>query len=154
VAVLQDPVVSARVMGLRHVSDETPGIKRERSGKSFRYRDASGKIVHDAETLRRIRSLVIPPAWTDVWICPDPNGHLQATGRDARGRKQYRYHSRWREVRDEAKYTKLLTFARVLPQIRARVDTDLQQRGLPREKVLAAIVRLMEMTLIRIGNAE
>ena len=110
--------------------------------------------MRDAETLRRIRALAIPPAWTEVWICPDPNGHLQATGRDAKGRKQYRYHPRWREVRDDAKYTKLLTFARVLPLIRARVEADLKRSGLPREKVLAAIIRLMEMTLIRIGNAE
>jgi DNA topoisomerase-1 len=110
--------------------------------------------VRDLATVKRIRALAIPPAWTDVWICRDPNGHLQATGRDQRGRKQYRYHPRWREVRDEAKYDKLLTFGRVLPLIRARVAADLQRRGLPREKVLAVIVRLMELTLFRVGNSE
>src|SRR4051794_6919703 len=145
---------AAREAGLRFSTDSRPGITRRRSGRGWTYRGPDGATIQDRETLARIRSLVVPPAWTDVWICPDPRGHLQATGRDARGRKQYRYHPRWREVRDEAKYTKLLTFARVLPLIRARVDADLKRRGLPREKVLAAIVRLMEMTLIRIGNAE
>src|SRR5215210_2320485 len=139
---------------LRKVDISGPGIRRRRRGRGFEYWDENGGRIDDIETLERIRELAIPPAWTDIWICPYPNGHLQATGRDARGRKQYRYHPRWREVRDEAKYTKLLTFARVLPQIRARVEADLKHRGLPREKVLAAIVRLMEMTLIRIGNAE
>ncbi len=149
-----DPQVAARRAQLRYVSDASPGITRHAAKNGFDYRLPDGALVRDIDTLRRIRSLAIPPAWTEVWICPYPNGHLQATGRDARGRKQYRYHPRWREVRDEAKYTKLLTFARVLPLIRARVDADLKRRGLPREKVLAAIVRLMEMTLIRIGNAE
>jgi DNA topoisomerase-1 len=149
-----DPLVAAQRAGLRYVSDASPGITRHAARNGFDYRRPDGGLVRDIETLRRIRSLAIPPAWTEVWICPDPNGHLQATGRDARGRKQYRYHPRWREVRDEAKYTKLLIFARVLPLIRARVDADLKRRGLPREKVLAAVVRLMEMTLIRIGNAE
>jgi DNA topoisomerase-1 len=149
-----DPQIAARHARLRYVSDAAPGITRHKAKNGFDYRLPDGAPVRDAETLRRIRALAIPPAWTDIWICPHPNGHLQATGRDARGRKQYRYHPRWRAVRDEAKYTKLLTFARVLPQIRARVETDLKRRGLPREKVLAAVVRLMEMTFIRIGNAE
>jgi len=154
-----DPEVAARQAKLRYISDESPGITRHPARNGFDYRlpasgPDGGALVRDIETLRRIRSLVIPPAWTDVWICLHPNGHLQATGRDARGRKQYRYHPRWREVRDEAKYTKLLVFARVLPQIRARVDEDLQRRGLQRERVLAAIVRLMEMTFFRVGNTE
>src|SRR5919112_3300150 len=141
-------------MRLRRADCSGPGITRRRAGRGFAYFDEDGERVTEPEVLERIRELALPPAWTEVWICPYPNGHLQATGRDAKGRKQYRYHPRWREVRDEAKYTKLLTFARVLPLIRARVDADLKRRGLPREKVLAAIVRLMEMTLIRIGNAE
>ena len=110
--------------------------------------------MHDPETLQRIKSLVIPPAWSAVWISPDPLGHLQVTGRDQRGRKQYRYHARWRAVRDEAKYGKTLTFARVLPSTRARVDADLRRHGLPRERVLAAVVRLLELSLFRIGNRE
>jgi DNA topoisomerase I len=149
-----DPQVAAKRARLRYVRDTAPGITRHKAGDGFDYRLPDGAPVEDSETLRRIRSLAIPPAWTEVWICPYPNGHLQATGRDAKGRKQHRYHPRWREVRDEAKYTKLLIFARVLPQIRARVEADLSRRGLPREKVLAVIVRLMEMTLIRVGNAE
>ena len=149
-----DPQVAAKRARLRYVSDTSPGISRHPAKDGVDYRLPDGAPVRDAETLRRIRALAIPPAWTEVWICPDPNGHLQATGRDAKGRKQYRYHPRWREVRDEAKYTKLLVFARVLPLIRARVEADLKRSGLPREKVLAAIIRLMEMTLIRIGNAE
>ena len=149
-----DPQLAAKRAELRYVTDTVPGITRRAAKTGFDYRRPDGAPVSDIDTLRRIRSLAIPPAWTDTWICPDPNGHLQATGRDARGRKQYRYHPRWREVRDEAKYTKLLMFARVLPLIRARVDADLMRRGLPRERVLAAIVRLMEMTLFRIGNVE
>ena len=131
-----------------------PGSPATRRRNGFDYRLPDGALVRDIETLRRIRSLVIPPAWTDVWICLDPNGHLQATGRDQRGRKQYRYHPRWREVRDEAKYGKLLVFAKALPLIRARVEEDLKRRGLPRERVLAAIVRLMELTFFRVGNTE
>ncbi|HKS88867.1 MAG TPA: DNA topoisomerase IB [Stellaceae bacterium] len=149
-----DPAVAVRRARLRYVSDAMPGITRHAARNGFDYRLPDGALVRDIDTLRRIRSLVIPPAWSEVWICLDPNGHLQATGRDARGRKQYRYHPRWREVRDEAKYGKLLTFARVLPAIRARVDADLRRPGLPRERVLAAIVRLMELTLFRIGNSE
>ena len=149
-----DPIVAAKRAQLRYVSDASPGITRHRAKNGFDYRLPDGALVRDIETLRRIRSLVIPPAWTDVWICLDPNGHLQATGRDQRGRKQYRYHPRWREVRDEAKYGKLLVFAKALPLIRARVEEDLKRRGLPRERVLAAIVRLMELTFFRVGNVE
>jgi DNA topoisomerase I len=139
---------------LRYVSDTTPGIRRKRAGTGFSYRRPDGTLVHDAETLRRIRALAIPPAWTDVWICTLPNGHLQATGRDAKGRKQYRYHPRWRAVRDETKYTRLIAFGEALPRIRARVEKDLKRPDLPREKVLATVVRLLETTLIRVGNAE
>jgi DNA topoisomerase-1 len=151
---LTDPAQSARAAGLRYVSDAKPGIQRRRQGKSFRYFDSNGSPIHDREALARIRSLVIPPAWTEVWICPNPNGHLQATGRDARGRKQSRYHPRWREVRDETKYGRMKVFGEALPVIRQRVEHDLSLTGLPREKILATIVRLLETTFIRIGNAE
>ena len=151
---LADPVESAKAAGLRYVSDQKPGIRRKRFGKGFGYRNPDGSPVTDPETLRRIRSLVIPPAWTNVWICPIPNGHLQATGRDARGRKQSKYHARWREVRDETKYEHMVHFAAELPKIRERVEQDLARPGLPREKVLAAIVRLLETTFIRVGNEE
>ena len=149
-----DPAVAAKRAQLRYVHDSMPGITRHAARNGFDYRVPDGSLVRDIATLKRIRALAIPPAWTDVWICRDPNGHLQATGRDQRGRKQYRYHPRWREVRDEAKYGKLLIFARVLPLIRARVEEDLKRPGLPRERVLAAVVRLMELTLFRVGNAE
>jgi DNA topoisomerase I len=149
-----DPLESAEQAGLRYVSDDQPGIRRQRSGRGFRYTDASGEPVEDPRTLLRIRHLVIPPAWTDVWICPVSNGHLQATGRDVRGRKQYLYHARWREVRDAEKYDRLLAFAEALPKIRARTEEDLRQRGVPRTKVLAAVVRLLEETSIRVGNEE
>lgn len=151
---MSDPEVSARVVGLRHVSDEQPGIKRERNGKGFRYRDSSGSIVRDKETLARIKSIVIPPAWTNVWICPIANGHLQATGRDDRGRKQFRYHPRWREIRDETKYARMIAFGRALPKMRRRIRKDLRLQGLPRNKVLAAVARLLEISLIRVGNDE
>ena len=131
-----------------------PGITRRNARNGFDYYLPDESLVRDIATLKRIRKLAIPPAWTDVWICRDPNGHLQATGRDQRGRKQYRYHLRWREVRDEAKYGKLLIFARVLPFIRARIEEDLKRPGLTRERVLAAVVRLMELTLFRVGNSE
>jgi DNA topoisomerase I len=140
--------------GLRHCSDDRPGITRRRSGRGFTYRDAEGATIRDTATLERIRRIAIPPAWTDVWICPSANGHLQATGRDARGRKQYRYHARYRARRETAKYERLVAFARVLPAIREQVDRDLARPGLPREKVLAAVVRLLELTLIRVGNDE
>jgi DNA topoisomerase-1 len=131
-----------------------PGITRHNARNGFDFRFPDDSLVRDIATLKRIRALAIPPAWTDVWICREPSGHLQATGRDQRGRKQYRYHARWREVRDEAKYGKLLIFARVLPLIRARVTQDLKRPGLPRERVLAAVVRVMELTLFRVGNNE
>ncbi len=139
---------------MRYVSDAQPGIHRKKAGKGFRYFDAAGKPVRNTEALQRIRLLVIPPAWTDVWICADSHGHLQATGRDARGRKQSRYHQRWRAVRDETKYERMLLFGTSLRGIRARLQEDLALPGLPRNKVLATIVRLMERTLIRVGNEE
>ena len=145
---------AAKQAGLRYVSDASPGITREAAKDGFRYRAADGRPVRDAATLARIKSLAIPPAWTDVWICPWENGHLQATGRDARRRKQYRYHPRWRSVRDEAKYERMLSFGKALPAIRAQVERDLRQPGLPREKVLATIVYLLEATMMRIGNEE
>ncbi|HEX3966708.1 MAG TPA: DNA topoisomerase IB [Edaphobacter sp.] len=149
-----DPAESAKAAGLRYVSDIRPGIHRHPFRKSFRYTSADGKPISDPDILARIKSLVIPPAWTDVWICPIANGHLQATGRDARHRKQSRYHPRWREVRDETKYERMTLFAETLPIIRQRVEQDLTLPGLPREKVLATIVSLMESTHIRVGNAE
>jgi DNA topoisomerase-1 len=148
-----DPVEAAQRAGLRYVHDRQPGIARRRRGKSFVYVPA-GKGSCDEATLKRIRALVIPPAWTEVWICADPNGHIQATGRDARGRKQYRYHARFRALRDETKYEKMFDFAAALPRLRARCERDLSRAGLSREKVLAAVVRLLEQTLIRVGNEE
>ena len=139
-----DPQDAAESVGLRYISDDRPGIRRRRSGKGFAYTRPDGATLSDPHVLKRIKALVIPPAWTDVWICPFADGHIQVTGRDAKGRKQYRYHPRWRETRDETKYGKMLVFSRVLPRIRARVDADLRKRGLPRERVLAAIVRTME----------
>jgi DNA topoisomerase-1 len=152
--IVTDPVASAKRAGLRYVSETGPGFQRRRAGRGFVYRDVRGRRVRDTETLRRIRALVIPPAWSSVWVCAAPNGHIQAVGRDARGRKQYRYHDRWRQVRDETKYTRMLAFARALPRIRARADRDLAQPGLTRRKVLATVVRLLEATLIRVGNEE
>jgi DNA topoisomerase-1 len=149
-----DPASSAQAAGLRYVSDTRPGIRRRRHSRGFRYFAPDGSQLHDEAVLSRIRSLVIPPAWTNVWICPSPNGHLQATGRDARGRKQSRYHPKWREVRDETKYERMMLFGNALPAIRERVEHDLSLPGLPREKILAAIVRLLETTFIRVGNAE
>ena len=151
---LENPVASARAAGLRYVADDKPGLTRHKRGKGFVYRGPDGKPVKDAATLARIRSLAIPPAYTDVWICPSENGHLQATGRDARGRKQYRYHPKWREVRDEVKYGRMLAFGAALPVIRARTNSDLRAPDLSRTKVLAALVQLLEKTLIRIGNEE
>jgi DNA topoisomerase-1 len=151
---LQEPIESAREAHLRYVNDDRPGIRRKRAGKGFSYTGPDGAPIREDATLRRIRSLAIPPAWQDVWICAQPNGHLQATGRDARGRKQYRYHPRWRATRDETKYAHMLAFGRALPGIRERVEQDLRRPGLPREKVLATVVRLLETTLIRVGNEE
>ncbi|WP_380070608.1 DNA topoisomerase IB [Dankookia sp. GCM10030260] len=143
---------AARAAALRYVSDERPGIARRRVGKGFSYRQPQGGTVKDPATLRRIRALAIPPAWTQVWICLAGNGHIQATGRDEKGRKQYRYHPRWRETRDAAKFGHMVEFARVLPRIRDQVERDLRLPGLPRAKVLATVVRLLETTLIRVGN--
>jgi DNA topoisomerase I len=145
---------AAKVAGLRYVNDSKPGITRDGSHPEFVYHHPDGSQVTDEETLTRIRKLAIPPAYEKVWICPSPDGHLQAVGRDARGRKQYRYHPRWREVRDEGKYGKMLLFGAALPKIRAQVQEDLARRGISREKVLAAIVRLLETTLMRVGNEE
>jgi DNA topoisomerase-1 len=149
-----DPPAAAKAAGLRYVNDNKPGIRRERVGEGFRYFDAKGEPVEDEDVLRRIKSLAIPPAWVDVWICPHETGHLQATGRDARGRKQYRYHAKWREVRDEVKYERMIKFGQALPAIRREVDRALGLPGLPREKVLATIVYLLEHTMMRIGNEE
>lgn len=153
-AAVTGPVTSARAAGLRYVMDTRPGITRKTAETGINYIGIDGKTIEDPEELRRIKSLAIPPAWRDVWICPLTNGHLQATGRDAKGRKQYRYHLRWREVRDETKYDRMLAFGRALPLIRRRVQRDLAKTGLPREKVLATVVRLLETTLIRVGNDE
>jgi DNA topoisomerase-1 len=146
--------LAAKCAHLRYVSDRRPGITRERTRDGFIYRNPDGTVIKDADELARIRAFAVPPAWEDVWICPLHNGHIQATGRDARGRKQYRYHPQWRKMRDETKYEHLLQFGKALPNIRARVEADLSKPGLPREKVLAAVVRLMEMTLARVGNPE
>ncbi len=148
------PVEAARAADLRYVSDERPGISRRRSGKGFSYSGPDGVLVRDKATLARIRSLAIPPAWTSVWICPLDNGHIQATGRDARGRKQYRYHPRWHLVRDDTKYGRMILFGNTLPRIRARVEADLALSGIPKAKVLATVVRLLETTFIRVGNEE
>src|SRR4051812_27205430 len=154
IEVAPDPVEVAEEAGLRYVSDEEPGYTRKRKGDDFEYFDTEAKQIRDETRLLRIRRLAIPPAYKDVWICPSPNGHIQATGRDARGRKQYRYHERWREVRDENKYERMVVFGRALPKIRRRVERDLKRRGLPREKVLATVVQLLERTFIRVGNEE
>ena len=145
---------AARAAGLRYADDGQPGIRRDATRRGFNYVRPDGSTVRDEATLRRIQALAIPPAWTDVWICPDDRGHVQAIGRDARRRKQYRYHPRWREARDEAKYRRTLAFASALPSIRRRIARDLASRGLSREKVLAAVVKLLEATLIRVGNDE
>ena len=144
----------ARAAGLRYVSDGSAGLSRRRTAHGFRYIDADGMPVRDPDVLARIKALAIPPAWDHVWICPHPNGHLQASGRDARGRKQYRYHARWRNVRDEAKYERMIAFGQALPAIRRHIDEALRLPGLPREKVLATIVYLLQATMIRIGNEE
>jgi DNA topoisomerase-1 len=144
----------ARAAGLTYVSDLEPGIRRKPAGTGFSYWSPAGKPIGAAATLKRIRSLAIPPAWADVWICPAANGHIQATGRDARGRKQYLYHADWRDIRDRDKYERLGEFARLLPRIRQRVDEDMSLRGTPREKVLATVVSLLDKTLIRVGNGE
>jgi len=148
------PPQAAQVAGLRYVSGAAGGIRRLRAGNAFRYLGPDGRAIRSRATLARIRALVIPPAWTEVWICPHDDGHLQAWGRDARRRKQYRYHERWCEMRDATKYARLAAFGRTLPRIRRQVSRDLARTGLPREKVLATLVRLLESTFVRIGNAE
>jgi len=148
---IKTAIKSAR---LTYVSDESPGISRHRNGAGFVYKSATGKAIHDSATLDRIRKLAIPPAWEDVWICRSPRGHIQAVGRDARGRKQYKYHADWRVARDDHKYDHVLDFARALPKIRQVTSRHLRKKGLPREKVLAAVVQMMEKTLIRVGNDE
>ena len=150
----KDPVESAKAAHCRYVDDAGPGIRRVKAGQGWKLVSPQGKPIRDRDVLARVKALVIPPAWTDVWICPDADGHIQATGRDARGRKQYRYHWRFREVREETKYERMMQFAEALPGIRAKVDEDLGLPGLTRTKVLATVVRLLEITLIRVGNEE
>jgi DNA topoisomerase-1 len=147
-----DPEEAARAAGLRYVTDDQPGITRVPRDDGFAFHRPDGSAVADERALDRIRKLAIPPAWTDVWICPSPEGHLQATGRDARGRKQYRYHPRFREVREVTKYEHMMAFAKALPDIRAAISRDMALRAMPREKVLATVVYLLETTLIRVGN--
>jgi DNA topoisomerase-1 len=154
VKIVSDPIQAAKTSGLRYVLDTIPGIRRKRRGHAFAYFDSHGKAVRAADEITRIRSLAIPPAWTDVWISPFANSHLQATGRDAKGRKQYRYHPRWREARDQTKYERLMVVGQKLPALRARVAKDLARPGLPRIKVVATVVKLLEATLIRVGNEE
>jgi len=149
-----DNLLVARAVGLRYVNDGDPGISRRRAGNGFGYRSPDGARVTDPVTLARIRSLAVPPAWTDVWIAPSPRGHIQATGRDARGRKQYRYHLLWQQTRDAAKFERMIDFCRALPRLRRHVERDLRRRGLPRAKVTAAVIRLLEASLIRVGNEE
>jgi DNA topoisomerase-1 len=148
------PEHAAKEAGLRYISNATPGFRREKSGSGFRFLDTRGRPLQDEDHLRRIKSLAIPPAWTNVWICPSPDGHLQATGHDARGRKQYRYHPRWRSTRDDVKFARMIAFAQALPKIRKRVAADLREKGLTRNRVLATIVKLLELSLIRVGNEE
>jgi DNA topoisomerase-1 len=148
------PSESAASAGLHYVTDDRPGIRREMAALGFRYKRPDGRLIRQPADLKRIRALAIPPAWKDVWICPDPKGHVQATGRDARGRKQYRYHAQWRAHRDTNKFDRLEEFAAILPKLRARVHGDLAKPGLPREKVLATVVQLLEKSLIRVGNDE
>jgi DNA topoisomerase I len=148
------PAEDLEAARLTYVSDLDPGIRRRKAGHGFNYRDADGQPVTAEPILERIRKLAIPPAWTDVWIAPSARGHIQATGRDAKSRKQYRYHARWREVRDSGKYDRLIAFGHALPKLRKQVARDLALPGLPRDKVLAAVVRVMEITLVRVGNEE
>ncbi len=148
-------MAAARAAGLRYVNDGSPGIRREsKQGAGFRYLGLDGRAIRKAAEIQRISHIAVPPAWTDVWICPAPNGHIQATGRDARGRKQYRYHERWREARDATKYERTVAFGEALPRIRSRVDRDLRGSDLSRERVLATLVRLLDSTYIRVGNEE
>ncbi len=151
---VSNPAAAANDAGLYYVNDNRLGYRRRANGNGFEYLDTEAKRIRDKQRLLRIKRLAIPPAWTDVWICPSPNGHIQATGRDARGRKQYRYHDRWREVRDENKFGRLTEFAKALPNIRRRITGDMKLNGLPHEKILAVIVRLLDRTFMRIGNEE
>ena len=151
---VQPGATAAKSAGLRYVSDQQPGIRRSMGRLGFRYHGTDGRVIRSAAELKRIRALAVPPAWKDVWICADARGHIQATGRDARGRKQYRYHPGWRACRDETKFDRLQAFAEVLPKIRARAALDLRRAGLPRDKVLATVVQLLEKSLIRVGNEE
>ena len=148
------PIAEIKAVGLRYVTDRKLGLRRERDGETFQYFAPDGSQIADEKTLARIKSLGIPPAYTDVWICPSENGYLQATGHDAKGRKQYRYHPRWRETRDETKYERMMAFGDALPKLRERIEHDLALPGLRREKVLATVVRLLETTLIRVGNEQ
>jgi DNA topoisomerase-1 len=152
--IVAEAMDAAEEAGLRYVSDDRPGYTRKSKDDDFEWLDTEGKVIRDEQRLLRLKRLAIPPAWTDVWICPAPNGHIQATGRDARGRKQYLYHERWREVRDENKYDRIISFGKALPKIRRRIARDLKLPGLPRNKVLATVVQLLERTFIRIGNEE
>ena len=149
-----DPLVAARAAGLRYSTDDKLGISRRRAGRGWRYFAPDGSPITDPEELERIRAIVIPPAWRDVWINPSPRGHVQATGRDDRGRKQYRYHPKWRAIRDETKFSRMVPFGEALPTVRERVASDLRLNGLPREKILATVVRLLDESLIRVGNEE
>lgn len=151
---ITDPVETAKTVGLKYVTDSEPGMTRKRIGSDFIYLSRKGDAVTDPEVIKRIKSLVIPPAWTNVWICPFENGHLQATGRDAKGRKQYRYHKLWAEVRNETKFDRMAAFGASLPLIRERIERDLSGSGLTRERVLAAVLRLLEISLMRVGNEE
>lgn len=153
-ALKTDPQQAARTAGLIHVCAAEPGLRRRRAGRGFAFLSERGEPIRDAATLQRLRSLAIPPAWTEVWICRSPNGHLQATGRDARGRKQYIYHADFRAIREASKYDNLLSFARCLPKLRTRIEADMRKPGLPREKVIATVAHLLESTLIRIGNQD
>jgi DNA topoisomerase-1 len=151
---ITDPVQAAKTAGLRYVTDSSPGIGRQRYGKGFRYLGIDGKPINDTSELDHIKALAIPPAWQDVWICPIPHGHLQATGQDAKGRKPYRYHPHWQRVRSQTKFNRMIPFSAALPLIREQIESHLALKGLPREKVLATVVRLLETTFIRIGNVE
>ncbi|MDB5596335.1 MAG: topoisomerase [Hyphomicrobiales bacterium] len=151
---LDDARDAAEAAGLRYVSDDEPGFTRRRAGRGFAYFDTSGKVIREKATLKRLRALAVPPAYRDVWICRDASGHIQATGRDEKGRKQYRYHAKWHEARDSAKYEHMLTFAQVLPTVRGRIAEHMRLRSLKREKVLATVVHLLETTLIRVGNED
>jgi DNA topoisomerase-1 len=152
--IVTDPVKSAKLAGLRYVCDDTPGIERKQTGKGFSYIGVDGKPIRDPEELNRFKALVIPPAWTKVWICPLPNGHLQATGRDEKGRKQYRYHPDWQRIRSQTKFNRTIAFGSTLPLIREKTEEHLNLRKLSREKVLATVARLLETTCIRVGNVE